>query len=146
NPAKVKAKDLPAFLKGGVGGLTEPEDVLDMGNSGTAARLLCRGHAFPDRSPIALGRPLQRSGAGLDALPIDFFECPAAGQIDRDPGARGRSHKQVRVPNIQAHVGHARDKADFPRACDVSATRQNQRVPFFSQCEIPAERKFRKLA
>src|SRR4051794_28825068 len=25
----------------GVGGLTEPEDVLDMGNSGTAARLLC---------------------------------------------------------------------------------------------------------
>ena len=25
----------------GIGGLTEPEDVLDMGNSGTAARLLC---------------------------------------------------------------------------------------------------------
>ena len=25
----------------GVGGLTEPADVLDMGNSGTAARLLC---------------------------------------------------------------------------------------------------------
>ncbi len=25
----------------GIGGLTEPSDVLDMGNSGTAARLLC---------------------------------------------------------------------------------------------------------
>ena len=25
----------------GIGGLTEPADVLDMGNSGTAARLLC---------------------------------------------------------------------------------------------------------
>src|SRR5262249_4044746 len=25
----------------GIGGLTEPDDVLDMGNSGTAARLLC---------------------------------------------------------------------------------------------------------
>src|ERR1700722_15616625 len=25
----------------GIGGLTEPNDVLDMGNSGTAARLLC---------------------------------------------------------------------------------------------------------
>src|SRR6201991_2947726 len=25
----------------GIGGLIEPEDVLDMGNSGTAARLLC---------------------------------------------------------------------------------------------------------
>ncbi|MGA9866410.1 MAG: 3-phosphoshikimate 1-carboxyvinyltransferase, partial [Acetobacteraceae bacterium] len=25
----------------GIGGLTEPDDILDMGNSGTAARLLC---------------------------------------------------------------------------------------------------------
>ena len=31
----------------GVGGLTEPEDVLDMGNSGTAARLLCRHPGEP---------------------------------------------------------------------------------------------------
>ncbi len=60
----------------GIGGLTEPEDVLDMGNSGTAARLLCgilathpltatlTGDASLRRRPMArVTDPLVRFGA-----------------------------------------------------------------------------------
>ena len=85
----------------GVGGLAEPEDVLDMGNSGTAARLLCgilashplfsvmTGDASLRRRPmrrvidplIATGARFASRGNGLlplaiegapDALPLDY--------------------------------------------------------------------------
>ena len=86
----------------GIGGLIEPADVLDMGNSGTAARLLCgilashptvrgddrrRQPAPPadapgDRSAVRLRRPLRRRARAAacrspcrvrrEALPLDY--------------------------------------------------------------------------
>ena len=85
----------------GIGGLTEPEDVLDMGNSGTAARLLCgilashrifavmTGDASLRRRPMRrVTEPLAACGAifrareggrlplavegAHDALPLDY--------------------------------------------------------------------------
>ncbi len=85
----------------GIGGLVEPEDVLDMGNSGTAARLLCgilashpvfavlTGDASLRRRPMRrVVEPLSACGAvfsareggrlplavqgAIDALPIDY--------------------------------------------------------------------------
>src|ERR1700709_208889 len=62
----------------GVGGLVEPEDVLDMGNSGTAARLLCgilAGHpifavmtgdaSLRQRPMLRVTVPLAASGASF---------------------------------------------------------------------------------
>lgn len=64
----------------GLGGLREPEDVLDMGNSGTAARLLCgvlashpifsvmTGDASLRRRPMArVITPLSETGAGFSS-------------------------------------------------------------------------------
>ncbi|MFZ4409517.1 MAG: 3-phosphoshikimate 1-carboxyvinyltransferase, partial [Paracraurococcus sp.] len=85
----------------GVGGLVEPADVLDMGNSGTAARLLCgllaghpifavmTGDASLRKRPMKrVTEPLSATGASfwtrdggrlplavrgaLDALPLDY--------------------------------------------------------------------------
>ena len=40
--AKIDLAQAGATIRGrGIGGLVEPEDILDMGNSGTATRLLC---------------------------------------------------------------------------------------------------------
>jgi 3-phosphoshikimate 1-carboxyvinyltransferase len=94
----------------GLGGLREPEDVLDMGNSGTAARLLCgilashpifsvmTGDASLRRRPMArVTMPLTETGArftardgGLlplaiegarDALPLDHRMAVASAQV-----------------------------------------------------------------
>ncbi len=94
----------------GIGGLVEPEDVLDMGNSGTAARLLCgilashpviatlTGDASLRRRPMArvldpLGQcgarfmaragnrlPLTVQGTG-SALPLDYVVPVASAQV-----------------------------------------------------------------
>ncbi len=94
----------------GIGGLTEPEDVLDMGNSGTAARLICgllaghpvfavmTGDASLRRRPM--GRvitPLSATGAvfqgraggrlplaiqgARDPLPLDYVLPVASAQV-----------------------------------------------------------------
>ena len=94
----------------GVGGLTEPDDVLDMGNSGTAARLICgllaghpifavmTGDASLRRRPMQrVTDPLAATGAiftsregGLlplavqgarDALPLDYTLPVASAQV-----------------------------------------------------------------
>jgi len=94
----------------GLGGLTEPEDVLDMGNSGTAARLLCgilashpifsvmTGDASLRRRPMArVITPLSETGArfaarggnrlplaiegATDALPLDHRMTVASAQV-----------------------------------------------------------------
>ncbi len=94
----------------GVGGLTEPEDVLDMGNSGTAARLLCgilashpifavmTGDASLRRRPMRrVIDPLSECGACFaartggrlplaiegtaDALPLDYVVPVPSAQV-----------------------------------------------------------------
>ena len=94
----------------GVGGLAEPADVLDMGNSGTAARLLCgllaghpifavmTGDASLRRRPMRrVTEPLAASGAqfwtreggrlplavrgAVDALPLDYRLPVASAQV-----------------------------------------------------------------
>jgi 3-phosphoshikimate 1-carboxyvinyltransferase len=94
----------------GLGGLREPEDVLDMGNSGTAARLLCgilashpifavmTGDASLRRRPMArVMGPLAETGARFasraggrlplgiegarDALPLDHRMSVASAQV-----------------------------------------------------------------
>ena len=63
----------------GIGGLTEPSDVLDMGNSGTAARLLCGILAsHPIFSVLTgdaslRGRPMRRVTDPLSATGARFF-------------------------------------------------------------------------
>ncbi|MEN0075456.1 MAG: 3-phosphoshikimate 1-carboxyvinyltransferase, partial [Paracraurococcus sp.] len=94
----------------GVGGLVEPADVLDMGNSGTAARLLCgllaghpifavmTGDASLRKRPMRrVTEPLAASGArfltreggvlplavqgAVDALPLDYTLPVASAQV-----------------------------------------------------------------
>ena len=94
----------------GVGGLAEPADVLDMGNSGTAARLLCgllaghpifavmTGDASLRKRPMRrVTEPLAASGArfwsreggrlplavqgAVDALPLDYTLPVASAQV-----------------------------------------------------------------
>ncbi len=63
----------------GVGGLREPEDVLDMGNSGTAARLLCGILATHDLFSVLTGdaslrrRPMRRVTEPLAAAGARFW-------------------------------------------------------------------------
>ena len=94
----------------GIGGLTEPDDVLDMGNSGTAARLLCgilashpvfavmTGDASLRRRPMRrVTDPLSATGARFaareggrlplaihgarDALPLDYHVPVPSAQV-----------------------------------------------------------------
>ena len=62
----------------GIGGLTEPADVLDMGNSGTAARLLCG---------ILASHPLVR-GDDRRRQPAAAADAPGDRSADRLTGAR----------------------------------------------------------
>jgi 3-phosphoshikimate 1-carboxyvinyltransferase len=82
----------------GIGGLTAPEDVLDMGNSGTAARLLCgilashdlfaimTGDASLRRRPMArVITPLRACGAAFSARPGDRLPLSIQGARDALP-------------------------------------------------------------
>ena len=80
----------------GVGGLREPSDVLDMGNSGTAARLLCGVLATHDLFAVMTGdaslrrRPMRRvteplAGAGAEFWSRDGGRLPLAIRGARDP-------------------------------------------------------------
>src|SRR5574340_277313 len=89
----------------GVGGLAEPEDILDMGNSGTSARLLMgliathpfeahmTGDASLRRRPMArVARPIERMGAevrmrggGLMPLTVSGARSPVP-IVDERPG------------------------------------------------------------
>ncbi len=76
----------------GIGGLTEPSDVLDMGNSGTAARLLCgilASHplfAVMTGDASLRGRPMRRVIDPLTATGARF----SAGRRAAAAGDRGR--------------------------------------------------------
>jgi 3-phosphoshikimate 1-carboxyvinyltransferase len=97
----------------GIGGLTAPEDVLDMGNSGTAARLLCGILASHDLFAVMTGdaslrrRPMARVITPLRACGADFSARPG----DRLPlsiqGARDALPITYRLPVASAQVKSA---------------------------------------
>lgn len=97
----------------GIGGLTEPEDVLDMGNSGTAARLLCGILASHPIFAVMTGdaslrrRPMRRVMDPLAACGASF----AAREGGRLPlaitGAREALALDYRVPVPSAQVKSA---------------------------------------
>ena len=97
----------------GIGGLTEPVDVLDMGNSGTAARLLCGVLASHPVFAVLTGdaslrsRPMRRVIEPLSACGARF----AARDGGRLPlaieGARGALPLDYRVPVPSAQVKSA---------------------------------------
>jgi 3-phosphoshikimate 1-carboxyvinyltransferase len=97
----------------GIGGLTEPDDMLDMGNSGTAARLLCgilASHplfAVMTGDASLRGRPMRRVTDPLTATGARF----AAREGGRLPlaieGARDALPLDYRVPVPSAQVKSA---------------------------------------
>jgi 3-phosphoshikimate 1-carboxyvinyltransferase len=97
----------------GVGGLTEPADVLDMGNSGTAARLLCGILASHDLFAVMTGdaslrsRPMRRvidplTGCGASFTAREGGRLPLAVQ-----GAKDALPLDYRVPVPSAQVKSA---------------------------------------
>ncbi|HLB96302.1 MAG TPA: 3-phosphoshikimate 1-carboxyvinyltransferase, partial [Acetobacteraceae bacterium] len=88
----------------GVGGLTEPTDVLDMGNSGTAARLLCGILASHDLFAVMTGdgslrgRPMRRVIDPLTACGARFTAREGGRLPLAVQGARDALPLEYRVP------------------------------------------------
>lgn len=97
----------------GIGGLTEPSDVLDMGNSGTAARLLCGILASHDLFAVMTGdaslrrRPMRRVTDPLAACGARF-EGREGGRLPLAiRGARDALPIEYRLPVASAQVKSA---------------------------------------
>ncbi len=97
----------------GVGGLVEPEDVLDMGNSGTAARLLTGMLASHDMFAVMTGdaslrrRPMRRVTEPLTACGARFY-ARAGGRLPLAiEGARDAIPLEYHVPVASAQVKSA---------------------------------------
>ena len=97
----------------GIGGLTEPDDVLDMGNSGTAARLLCGILASHDLFAVMTGdaslrrRPMRRVTEPLLACGAQFTSR-AGGMLPLAiQGARDALPIEYRLPVASAQVKSA---------------------------------------
>jgi 3-phosphoshikimate 1-carboxyvinyltransferase len=97
----------------GVGGLAEPGDVLDMGNSGTAARLLCGILASHDLFAVMTGdaslrqRPMHRVIDPLSACGARFI-ARAGGRLPLAVrGAKEALPLEYRVPVPSAQVKSA---------------------------------------
>ncbi len=112
--ARVERRGAEWLVAGpGIGGLTSPDDVLDMGNSGTAARLLCGILASHDIFSVMTGdaslrkRPMQRVITPLRACGARF----TARTGDRLPlaiqGARDALPLSYRLPVASAQVKSA---------------------------------------
>jgi len=97
----------------GIGGLTEPEDVLDMGNSGTAARLLCGILATHDLFAVMTGdaslrrRPMRRVIDPLSATGASFVAREGGRLPLSITGARDALPLEYRVPVPSAQVKSA---------------------------------------
>ena len=97
----------------GVGGLTEPADVLDMGNSGTAARLLCGILASHDLFAVMTGdgslrqRPMRRVIDPLSACGARFSARDGGRLPLAVRGAREALPLEYRVPVPSAQVKSA---------------------------------------
>ena len=97
----------------GIGGLTEPADVLDMGNSGTAARLLAGILATHDFYSVMTGdaslrkRPMSRVIEPLKSTGAEFFSR-AGGRLPLTIiGARDALPVSYRLPVASAQVKSA---------------------------------------
>jgi 3-phosphoshikimate 1-carboxyvinyltransferase len=97
----------------GIGGLTEPADVLDMGNSGTAARLLCgilASHplfAVMTGDASLRGRPMRRVIDPLTATGARFSSREGGRLPLAIVGARDALPLEYRVPVPSAQVKSA---------------------------------------
>jgi 3-phosphoshikimate 1-carboxyvinyltransferase len=97
----------------GIGGLTEPEDVLDMGNSGTAARLLCGILASHPLFAVMTGdgslrrRPMRRVTDPLSACGARFASREGGRLPLAIEGAREAMPLEYRVPVPSAQVKSA---------------------------------------
>jgi 3-phosphoshikimate 1-carboxyvinyltransferase len=97
----------------GIGGLTEPADVLDMGNSGTAARLLCgilASHpvfAVLTGDASLRGRPMRRVIDPLTATGARFISREGGRLPLAIEGARDALPLDYRVPVPSAQVKSA---------------------------------------
>ena len=97
----------------GIGGLTEPADVLDMGNSGTAARLLCgilASHslfAVMTGDASLRGRPMRRVTDPLTACGARFSSREGGRLPLAIEGAREALPIEYRVPVPSAQVKSA---------------------------------------
>jgi 3-phosphoshikimate 1-carboxyvinyltransferase len=97
----------------GIGGLTEPADVLDMGNSGTAARLLCGILASHDMFAVMTGdaslrgRPMRRVIDPLTATGARFASREGGLMPLAIEGARDALPLDYRVPVPSAQVKSA---------------------------------------
>ena len=107
----------------GVGGLTEPADVLDMGNSGTAARLLCGILASHPIFAVMTGdaslrrRPMRRVIDPLSACGARFAVARGRPAAARRAGAeRGAAARVPRAGAVGAgEVGGAAVRAERAR-------------------------------
>ena len=97
----------------GIGGLVEPADVLDMGNSGTAARLLCGILASHDLHAVMTGdeslrrRPMRRVTEPLRACGA-VFDGREGGRLPLAiRGARDALPLEYRLPVASAQVKSA---------------------------------------
>jgi 3-phosphoshikimate 1-carboxyvinyltransferase len=97
----------------GVGGLREPADVLDMGNSGTAARLLCGILASHDLFAVMTGdaslrrRPMRRVTDPLQACGARFQSREGGRLPLAIQGARDALPIEYRLPVASAQVKSA---------------------------------------
>jgi 3-phosphoshikimate 1-carboxyvinyltransferase len=97
----------------GLGGLREPEDVLDMGNSGTAARLLCGILATHDLFAVMTGdaslrrRPMRRVTDPLLAAGAQFQSREGGRLPLAIRGAREPIPIEYRLPVASAQVKSA---------------------------------------
>jgi 3-phosphoshikimate 1-carboxyvinyltransferase len=97
----------------GIGGLTEPDDVLDMGNSGTAARLLCGILATHPLFAVMTGdaslrrRPMRRVIDPLTAAGARFTAREGGRLPLAIEGARDALPLDYRVPVPSAQVKSA---------------------------------------
>jgi 3-phosphoshikimate 1-carboxyvinyltransferase len=97
----------------GIGGLIEPEDVLDMGNSGTAARLLCGILASHPLFAVMTGdgslrrRPMRRVMDPLTACGARFSSREGGRLPLAITGARDAMPLDYRVPVPSAQVKSA---------------------------------------
>jgi 3-phosphoshikimate 1-carboxyvinyltransferase len=97
----------------GIGGLTEPQDVLDMGNSGTAARLLCGILASHPLFAVMTGdgslrrRPMRRVMDPLSACGAQFSAREGGRLPLAIQGARNALPLDYRVPVPSAQVKSA---------------------------------------
>ena len=97
----------------GVGGLREPNDVLDMGNSGTAARLLCGVLATHDLFAVMTGdaslrrRPMRRVTEPLTSAGAQFWSRDGGRLPLAIRGARDPMPIEYRLPVASAQVKSA---------------------------------------